>query len=368
MQERPSDKPNHGGDFSVYEVFTPTSSATLTAVYRHKLHARIGAALSVPGRQLFIYGRSGAGKSTALFAALANRQPSSHVVVRCTNATTVSSLLKATLTRYGIPDIYDEAVSLHLAAQELGQRGAPIVIEDAHRLAPAERVALLNFMKVISDLGSTYPELKVVVLAAVESPRDFADFETEFSSRIAEIAVTAMPSEDLEKIVKAGGGLLNVDTKEIEAPIVTRSGGSAAITHHLALAAFEHAGARTFVRSGTRISVEVLAEVIAEEIASTPETLLTRIREALAIREREAAQSILQALSTFSPAGVSTEELIQALRPVFVDPSMPFLPEVINELSTRKRGAVIERLPGGIVRFTQPRFHSYWAMVSQPLR
>jgi hypothetical protein len=222
-------------------------------------------------------------------------------------------------------------------------------------------------MKVVSDLGSTYPALKIIVLAAVESPREFADFEAEFSSRIAEIQVSALPADDLRKIVHTGGQWLNVDTDDIEAPIVSRSGGSPAITHQLALAVFEHAGASSVVPDRSRIGIDVLAEVIADEIESTPETVLMQIRDALGIREHEAARSILQVMSTFPPTGVSTEELIAALRPTFSDPSMPYLPEVINELTTRKRGAVIERIPGGIVRFTQPRLHSYWAMVSQPL-
>ena len=53
-----------GKSISAKDVFTPSSSATLTYIKRKAIDSQIDRALETTGKQLVIYGHSGSGKST----------------------------------------------------------------------------------------------------------------------------------------------------------------------------------------------------------------------------------------------------------------------------------------------------------------
>jgi len=347
------------GELSVYDVFTPTSSATISAINRTSLRSSLSRALAVPGRQLFVYGRSGAGKSTLVSSVLAERKMNRVIVLRCTDSTTVSSMVRAGAHQFGLEEI--DAVDQQRVAIELGRAGNCVVIEDAHRLPPAERKKLLDAAKLFSDLGSQYPQLKLIIIAALDAPSQFAPIETEVGSRIEEIEVPSMSVAELARIVRAGGEWLNVDTSTIEAAIAGVSAGSAAIAHQLALIAFERSGATCFVPESIQIERDAIVEAFEDFLRSIPRDIMWRIGIATSGRDSEARTDLLDALSTFDSRGADVADLTVAGR-AGRNPFGPQVTEIVADLSSPTGGNLIEVSTGGTVRFSRPLLHSYWSI------
>jgi hypothetical protein len=366
LDESTAESTSDRREVSVYEVFTPTSSAELSAIARPNVQRLLAAAFAVPGKQALVYGRSGSGKSTALAAALAAQDALHAVVVRCTSDTSFSTLLQSALSRFGIPDDRDESIGLQRAAAALGEQGVCVIFEDFHHLVPRERHRVFNAMKVFSDMGTKYPRLKIIGVAAVESPSALGDPGSEFTSRIAEIRVPGLTTRDLAAIVRAGGEALNVDVAHLAHYIAMRSGGMPSITHQLALDSFVDAGILSTSPHRRALPVESVARAVENRMAEIPDSLATRLHLATTSRlSRSDVERVLNALCLFGPDGVPLAELIEFVNRDGLENRLTYLPEVIAQLGRDTMGEIVEIVPHDRVRFTEPQFHSYWTMISQ---
>jgi Cdc6-like AAA superfamily ATPase len=339
-----------------------------SAIARPALARSISAALAVPGRQILLYGRSGSGKSTALFAELHRNENLRHVVIRCTSETSFSTMLQSAMNRFGLPDEKDESVALHYVAIELGRRGACVVIEDVHRLAQRERDRLFSAMKIFSDIGNQYPAVKIVAIAAVESPDALGVLDSEFSSRIAEIRVPEMTLAELESIVRAGGDLLNIDASHSAPFIAHRAGGMPGIAHQLALESFVDAG--IFAKAAEREELPSSATIhaVVMRLSEMPHHVRSRFDAALESKlARGDVERVLDALSMFDPEGVFIDDLVEYVSSDGGGSRMSYIPGIVADLARDDRGAVVERLAHDRVRFSEPLLHSYWTMISQAI-
>ena len=355
-------------DLSVYDVFTPTSGAVRSAIPRPALARSIASALAVPGRQLLLYGRSGSGKSTALFAELHRDELRHYAVIRCTPQTLIATMLQSALVHFGLPAEQDESIALHLAAVELGRRGVCVVVEDVHRLGQHERDRLFSAMKIFSDIGNQYPAVKIVAIAAVESPQALGMIDSEFSSRIAEIRVPEMSLTELETIVRDGGDLLNIDTTHVASFIAHRAGGMPGIAHQLALESFMDAG--IYSKSTERESLPSSATIhaVALRLSEMPHHVRARFDAALESKlARGDVERVLDALSMFDPEGVFIDDLVEYVSSDGGGNRMSYIPGIVTDLARADRGAIVDRLPHDRVRFTEPLLHSYWTMISQQI-
>lgn len=363
-----SDEPGASRPSSVYQVFTPTTVALSAGIERPSLAGAIGSALSVPGRQLLLYGPSGSGKSTALFRELSRHRPDNHVVVRCTPTSSFSRLLRSALAQVGLDDSDRISATVHWAAVELGQRDICLVVEDAHHLPADERTILLGAMKVFSDLGSRFPGLMIVVVSASETPVAIGNYGSELGNRISEVRVSPMSTRELVAIVERGAAALGVDGSRISSAIALRSGGLASVTHHLALEVFVAAGivaprgVGDDAVSKTEPPVDILDEVIAQQITTMPHRIRRRFDAALGDEgsrlERSAA---LQALCAFDPHGARSVDIIEGM--IAAGVARPQALRALAELAEQGNGPVIEPAAGGRVRFVDPLLHSYWSMM-----
>jgi hypothetical protein len=344
---------------TVYDVFTPASTALAGAVPRPAITTAIRDAMAVPGRQLFLYGRTGTGKSTALLAELA-RDGHDFVVVRCTPDTTLDSLLETGTDRLGVDHVADASLALPLVAAALGERRITVVLEDAHHLVPDERHRLLAALKVLSDLGRAYPTLTAVVVAAVERPSDFDDFAPEFDHRIEQVRVPTMTTVELGNIVRRGGTILGVDVEEIAEAIARCSGGSPAIAHQLALATFVEANVLVPVEEPTVLLFSDFERAVAATLGAMPREVQLRIDAAFSsIRQRREVETVLTSLASMDPDGARISHVTQSV----TVPGGEYLPDVIDALTTPARGALLTRLGPDLIRFTEPTTHSYWALL-----
>ena len=80
---------------SVFDVFTPTTQATLNFVARDaSLDKTLADALATPGKQIVVYGESGSGKSTLLVNSLSKWvELSGYITTQCVSSTSFDQLL-----------------------------------------------------------------------------------------------------------------------------------------------------------------------------------------------------------------------------------------------------------------------------------
>ncbi|CAN5271053.1 hypothetical protein BH11ACT2_BH11ACT2_09760 [soil metagenome] len=345
--------------YTVYEVFTPTSSPA-AFLERPEIQAAISRALAVPGRQLLVYGETGSGKSTALTRQL----DSDYLMAHCTPETTVDSLVRAALASFGIERRDELSIALPRLAHELGTRGLRVVVEDAHRLAPSERARLMSSMKVFSDLATEYPTLMIIAVAAIESASTFSAFDIELSSRIAEVRVPPMTLSELEEVVRRGGELLNVATDSIAHEIALRSGGLPSIAHSLALSCFIHAGVAERASERSLLPSGVLGRAILERLARMPDHIASQFESATSRqRYRDGVSRVLTQLSLADPAGIRISELSDAIRNDGANVSTEHVPDLLDMITASS--SVLKLISRDRVKFSSGQLHSYWRLLSQ---
>jgi hypothetical protein len=250
-------------EYSVFEVFTPTTQARINFVPRKQVNDQLVDALRTPGKQLIIYGESGSGKSTLLQKKLEELY-SDHITSRCNSAMNFDQLLLDAfdqLERFyveGRSTTFDSKVSASLASsfsrirasinserkesegsserrivppqltpqrlgEFLGAQDLCWVIEDFHKMQPEHKRPLTQALKVFSDLGASFPSAKIIAVGATDTARQVVEYEPEMSNRVSELQVPLMNDQELREIVTNGQLLLNIDLSSVREPIVQYS-------------------------------------------------------------------------------------------------------------------------------------------------
>lgn len=261
---------------SVYDVFTPTKPAILTFVERDGINNKLVRALRTPGKQIVVYGHSGSGKTTLLHNKL-NQVYETHLTSRCVSSTTFEQLILDAFDQLG-PFFQAEAISKkkiqvgssvsaeyegiksiltasacheheskalrvippQLTIQQLGRfvgaSGCCWVLEDFHKISPAEKTSLAEAMKVFMDLSVDYPALKIIALGAVQTAREVVEYESNMHGRVAEVHVPLMNDSEIESILTLGESRMNASfPASVKRDIVRYSNGLATVCHQLAL-------------------------------------------------------------------------------------------------------------------------------------
>ena len=260
------------------EVFTPTKQAKLTFVERHvdELNENLVDALRTPGTQVVIYGHSGTGKSTLLFNVV-NRLYEKTITTRCTadltydqliinafdslniyyqnatgdkkssqittNISSEYSLIKAAIgasfaneRTTSMQRIVPPQLTAQRLAEFMGAANCCWIIEDFHKIKTDQKTKLSQQLKVFVDSSEAYPEVKTVLIGAVNTAREVIEYDSEMNNRVAELFVPLMTDTELHQILNKGEQLLNINFgQKIKNEIVRFSSGLASVTHRLAL-------------------------------------------------------------------------------------------------------------------------------------
>src|ERR1039457_3849104 len=179
--------------YTVQQVFTPATPAQINFIDRKAVTNQLVDALQAPGKQLIVYGESGSGKSTLLLNKL-RQIYTNHVTTRCGVETTYEKLLcsafdqlnpyyvegrsaqksrsisptlqadflrirasvDATLSK-SIHQLEGRLLPPQLTAQRLaqflGEQGMCWIIEDFHKIPPAEKLPFAQSLKIFSDMS-----------------------------------------------------------------------------------------------------------------------------------------------------------------------------------------------------------------------
>lgn len=261
--------------YELEKVFTPTQPAHLTFVERSSINNRLNRALRTPGKQIVIYGYSGAGKTTILANKISHKEISC-IITRCISGMTMTDIiidafnqleayyvyskekehnsdLEASLSasyltiKAKIKQLVGEkyksttkrVVDVPISPQSLGEFiGAAKkiwILEDFHKINPKEKVMLSQIMKVFMDLSIEYPSLKIIAIGAVNTAREIIQYDSEMKNRIAEIEIPLMTVDNLASIIYKGMKCLNIRIPDsVIDKIISYSSGLPAVTHQLA--------------------------------------------------------------------------------------------------------------------------------------
>lgn len=337
------------------DVFTPASIALRYAVDRPALTRQLRSAVSVAGRQLLLYGRSQTGKSTLLFREI-DRIGVRHVTVRCTRGSDLTLLLQAARAQVGLPSA-DPATIVHATALDLGQRSTWLIVEDVHLLTADHRAQALAAAKVFSDLGARFPDLKLVLVAAVEDLHELLGHDhDEQLSRVQEVHVPMMTERELAAIVRDGARTLAVPAGPAPELIARLSGGQPAVAHELALVAFEHAAEQM-----SAVDLAAVHRAVAGHLAVMPAAYRHRFDAALDGDLGDSGLAVLDALATFGPAGARLMDLLTSVGAVDATRSER-VRTTLHRLTDPERGGLLVAGPRDVVRFADPRIRSYQLM------
>lgn len=387
---------------SVYQVFTPTSQARLNFVPRDTITNHLVDGLRTPGKQLIVYGESGSGKSTLLLKLLEQTYPG-HITTQCSVSTTFEQIvlnafdqldayyidgkttnssrsikpalvadfsrirasLEAHLTRTSTLNeqrLLPPQLTPQRLGQFLGEQGLCWVIEDFHKMTEQEKLPLAQSLKVFSDLASSYPEAKIIVVGATETARQVVQYDQEMMNRVAEIQVPLMTEGELRQIMTNGQRLLNVDFDGLIEPVTKYSIGVASVCHQLSLNACLEKDVVATSRRCIQFAGSDLESAVERYVRDSSDTLKAAFDKALKrhkVRRYDNCRLILTSLARGALTGMLHSEILSDIRKIEKSYPAGNLTTYLFQLTGEERGSLLRIGGDGRYRFVEPLHHTF---------
>lgn len=332
----------------VFDVFTPSSPARLALVDRRAITERVAAAVLTPGRQLLVYGPTGAGKTSVLQQGLDVVGEPVEVEVRRPGATVLT-----------VGEVAEHAD----AARAVGRSRLCIVYDDVHRFSEPDRRALFDHWKGVSDLATIHPGLTQIALAAVDEPGQLGRLSLELESRLAEVEVPPMARSEVTALLEAGAALLGIDASAVLGDLVRCSGHLPGVAHQLMLDTCLDAG---ILRSGgvARLTAANARAAFRIRHAAMPRRIMAKFvtfDRSADPRERLLAAQALDLLVDAADEVVSIRRLARLVEHVYPGVGQQDVYRAVSALTAVTVSPLVERVGDG-VRFRDPLVRSHWAI------
>lgn len=260
--------------YQLKEVFTPNTVAKLTYINRSLLETDLEKYISLPGKQIVVYGHSGSGKTTLIRTKL-KKLKQNFIRTHCESTTTFNDLLlqafddlnrfyvseKSSNREYSITtelkaeyNIIKSGIGTKLSETEgtksmrivppqltpqklaefLGEINCVWLIEDFHKVEIDEKKRIADVIKVFIDSANDYEEVKIICVGAVGTARELVELDDNLNTRIAEMLVPLLNDDEISKIIDKGCELLNIKmSKELKEKIKYYSNNLASLTHQI---------------------------------------------------------------------------------------------------------------------------------------
>lgn len=336
--------------FKLNDVFTPTSIAKLTYIQRFDIEKDFEKYINLPGMQIVIYGHSGSGKTTLVDNMLMKLGRTS-IKTCCTETMTYNQLLldafdrlgsyytsekteRSEKSRYGeIASKYKSIaatiqtkesreqgiketriIPIQLTSQRLadflGESNYIWVIEDFHKVKPEEKRKLSQILKVFMDASSNYPSVKIICIGAVGTARELIQYDKELTNRIAELFVPLMSPDELDRIIRIGFGLMNIDKNntEVLSKITHYSNNLASVCHHLCYDICYNNGIKKTSLLQRTINEQDFIDAVKSFLAQNSDTFSKIYEKACSIsRCKDLLQEIIERNDNSFDPGIDTE-------------------------------------------------------------
>jgi len=389
--------------YSVYQVFTSTTPATVNFVPRRDLADQLANALNTPGMQVVVYGETGSGKSTLLKNKLEEIR-AEYITTRCTSETTFSELLLDAFDRLG--PYYVDAIDTtrgrggggqlggqflmikasveaqvskstseagrrllrpQLTPQRLGEllgeQNLCWVIEDFHKVPVETKRPLAETLKIFSDLGANYPHVKIVAVGATDTARQVIEYDSNMANRVAEVLVPLMTVQELLQILNSGQELLNINLASASSlSIANFSVGLAAVCHRIALNACLIKGIQGTAAQQITLSQEDSDQAVKRYLADSSDTVKALFDNALATAGKgrfDNTRLVLETLAKGPVEGLKDGEILIRIRLRVPDYPKSNVTVQLKRLATGEDRAILRHAADGRFRFSQPIYHFY---------
>lgn len=256
------------------EVYTPNSAAGISYVSRSELETTIESNLTMIGRPIILYGHSGSGKTT-MIRNLFNRLQMVPIRTSCeslstfesillsafdelntyyvsgskiTNSVKLSSEIKGefkalsgvlkTERQFSIENQYSRLLPPQLTPQKLAQLLGAIngvwVIEDFHKIRESEKKRIADVIKIFIDESNNYPNVKIICIGAVDSPRKLLQQDSNLETRVSDVQVPLLSDSEIKELILKGCKALNLRMEStLIDKIVFYSGNLASVAHKM---------------------------------------------------------------------------------------------------------------------------------------
>lgn len=256
------------------EVFTPNTIAKLTYVRRGNVEKNLLSNITIPGKQIILYGHSGSGKTTLIRKVLDDKNIK-FVQVQCSSNTTINDVILDTfddLNRFYISEknsnksysiksslkseyksiasdisttekfssgetmvrLLPPRLTSQKLAKFLGEIDAVWIIEDFHKVPNEEKKKIADILKIFIDAANDYPNVKIICIGAVGSARELIHLDPNLYPRITELCVPLLTEQEIKEVINRGCKLLNISMSEnLIEKISYYSNRLASLTHQM---------------------------------------------------------------------------------------------------------------------------------------
>jgi len=260
--------------YNLNEVFTPNTVAKLTYVKREVLENDLDKYISLPGKQIVIYGHSGSGKTTLLRNKLRSLKQN-YIKTHCESSTTFNDLLLQafdSLNRFYVSEknsnssysisaalksdfkIIQSSIQSSQTNSEgvkrvrivppqltpeklaffLGEIDCVWIIEDFHKVADYEKKRIADVIKIFIDCANDYKKVKIICIGAVGTARELIELDSNLNNRVAELLVPLLTEKEIKAIIKKGAEFLNIKVEsDLIEKIIYYSNNLASVTHQI---------------------------------------------------------------------------------------------------------------------------------------
>ena len=218
-------------------------------------------------------------------------------------------------------------------------------------------------MKVFMDTAVDFPKVKVIAIGAVDTARDVVECDPEMNTRISEISVPLLTTEELGEILTKGENLLKIRFGALKEQIASYASGLGAVCHQLALNICLAAGVTTTQQDEYWITNEHLTEALQAYMEDSSDSLKAAFAKALRRkrpRKFDNTGLILRALTIVGEQGALYADILRQIR--LEEPNFPQgnLTLYLGELATSERGEMIRHdVVSGMYYYNDPLHFAY---------
>jgi hypothetical protein len=390
--------------YSARDVFTPTKPARYTFVEREQINNKLVPALRTPGKQIVVYGHSGSGKTTLLVNKL-HQVYEAHITTRCMSSLTFDQLLLDAFdqlaaffdservvtrkknisssleteylgikTKIGVDRSTDHTIKQQRVlppqltpqtlARFLGEARCCWVLEDFHKIEPAEKKRLAQVMKVFMDMSDHYSDLKIIAIGAVGTARQVIEYDPEMRNRVSEILVPLMSDEELRSIPEKGARFLNINIQDnVKDELVKYSNGLASVCHQLCLNMCFASGVELTTNNPIDFDNNLFKQAIDQYLEEASDTLKSAFEKALRQEHTtkfDDVNLVIEALLQVDQDGATRPAILTKIKEKENRYPLKQLSNTLDRLQTEEGGGIISYdKTSGRYSFSDPFYRSF---------